>query len=240
MSAQQIHRRVWEALEVRSCPKLRELVLFCAKLSCDSAAALVSALNSGALSRLRHIDLHRTRWGDYGDSYGGKYGYDNGSCTAVVNVLNAMASSRPDLRHLNAGDFEQAYLLWHHYLPYIGSMGEQADTAIFDALREEKWPKLEKLKIEGHNIVNNECVFRLAGILEGGGGGNLRSLEVYGVPDDESVHVLGRVLHEGACPKLRSLYVHLREEGARATEERSCVEEVRALLRQKGIRVNRQ
>ena len=53
----QIHRSVWEALEVWSCPKLRELELRRAKLDCDSAAALVSALTSGALSKLQYIGL---------------------------------------------------------------------------------------------------------------------------------------------------------------------------------------
>ena len=119
MKGQPVHRNVWEALEVWSCPKLRELELRFAKLTSDSAIALVSALTSGALSKLQRISMPLGRLGDGGDGD-----------SSVVNVLNAVAASCPDMRHLNAS--------------CISNMREQAATGIFDALRERRWPKLEK------------------------------------------------------------------------------------------------
>ena len=117
MAEQQIHRSIWEALEVWSCPELRELVLSSAKLNSDSAAALASALTSGALSKLQRVDLKFARLSDGDDG-------DGASSTRVVNVLNALVSSCPDLRDLNA--------------TYISNMCEQAGIVIFDALRESK------------------------------------------------------------------------------------------------------
>ena len=212
LSDQQIHRGVWEALEIWSCPELKELVLQSAELSSDSAAGLVSALTSGALSKVQWIDLQGTRVGDSGD--GGDA--SGGSSSPVVNVLNAVASSCPDLRYLGAS--------------FIINTCEQAGTAIFEALREGKWSKLEDLEI-GSPDLPDEWGLPLAGILEGGAGGTLRSLTMY-EGSDETVRELGRVLHEGACPKMRSLAVDVRSEGADIWEERGCIKEVRALLRE--------
>ena len=78
---------------------------------------------------------------------------------------------------------------------------------------------------------------RLAAILKTEAGGDLRRLALYDV-FDAIVHELGRVLHEGACPKLRSLGVYVRGMGAIMYEERDCIRDARALLRERGIRVN--
>ena len=196
---------------------MRELVLRFAKLNYNSAAALVSALTSGALSKLQRIVLQLTSLGDSIEGDGDD---------TDVNVLNAVASSCPDLRHL--------------YVSYMRNVCEQAceqaGTAIFDALRDGKWPKLEKLEIKRHKTPD-EWGLRLAAILEGGAGGNLRRLALYDVPD-AIVRELGRVLHEGACPKLRSLGVYVLPVGAVTYEATDCIKEVRALLRERGIRVN--
>ena len=100
MSEQLIYRSVWEALEVWSCPKLKELELSIAEFTCDSTGALVSALHSGALSNLQHIDINlpgvHLAWDSGGNDDDG-----GGSIPPVVNRLNAMASSWcPDLRYL--------------------------------------------------------------------------------------------------------------------------------------------
>ena len=123
-------------------------------------------------------------------------------------------------------------------------MCEEANAAIFNALREAKWPKLENLLIGGPNMPD-EWVFQLAGILEGGAGGNLRSLRLY-CPPDESLRELGRVLRDGACPKLRSLRILppllSMEKEVRALLQERCfttIKEVGALLKERYIRTNR-
>ena len=109
--------------------------------------------------------------------------------------------------------------------------------AIVDGLRGAKWPKLEKLKIGGRDMATNEWGFYLAGISEGGAGGDLRSLVVYEI-SDETVHELGRVLHKSACPKLRLLDVRIGNVSGVAFGESSPVKRIASLLRRRGIRTS--
>ena len=82
-------------------------------------------------------------------------------------------------------------------------------AAVLEALREDKWPKLEELKVDV------ECLpegfgRNLAEILQGGAGSNLEVIEV-SCDSLESLGEVVRVLREGACPKLRWLYVGLKD-----------------------------
>lgn len=107
--------------------------------------------------------------------------------------------------------------------------------AVLDALRENKWPKLEDLNVntgwfpEDFNI-------RIAKALEGGAGSNLGRLEVL-CDSVESVREVGRVLCGGACPKLRSLYVCLEQKGGDDSweGEEVCLKELKTRLSGRGI-----
>ena len=91
---QSIHHSVWEALEAGSCPELRELHFRSARFDTDSSTALASAIASGSISKLQDF-----RFGQFVDGDG----------TSLVEVLNAMASSCPDLRQLEvSGGFRNA------------------------------------------------------------------------------------------------------------------------------------
>ena len=104
-------------------------------------------------------------------------------------------------------------------------------TAVLDALRENKWPKLEELSMpacvpEGFNS-------NLGTTLQRGAGSNLRCIEV-SYDSLESMHDFARVLCEGACPKLQSVYL------GQITEDASSVhhiDELTTSLNGRGIKL---
>ena len=83
-----IHHSLWEGLESGKCRELRELFLQFVHLDSDSSTALASAVASGSLSKLQDFCFGETGGGDAGN-------------TNLVEVLSALASSCPDLRHLD-------------------------------------------------------------------------------------------------------------------------------------------
>ena len=85
---QSIHHSLWEALEAGSCQEMRELELKGVLLDSDSSLALASALASGWLNKLQRFHFCGTIDDDDDDS-------------SLEEVLVALASSCPDLCHLN-------------------------------------------------------------------------------------------------------------------------------------------
>ena len=83
---QSVHHSLWEALEAGSCPEVKDLGLEKVLLDSGSSTALASAIASGALRKLQHLYFHNSV-----DGYEG---------TSLAEVLTAVASSCPDLRHL--------------------------------------------------------------------------------------------------------------------------------------------
>ena len=83
-------------------------------------------------------------------------------------------------------------------------------------------------------------VSNLVDVLEGGAGSNLGTL-VVSCDSVGSIFEVGRVLWEGACPKLRSLCFHFNWGGSIAHLEKleAGFQELRSWLGGRGIKVNR-
>ena len=178
IGGQRVYRSVWEAIEAGSCPGLLALDLSFARLDSDSATALVSALLSGSLNQLQHINLGGTKWGE------GEEG--NHGDADFAGVLNALASSCGGLEYLN--------------ISIIRSMHEQASQALVDALRDGKWTNLWELTISGSVATSSE----LGRVLQEGACPMLRTLELASIPlsererdkENQWVEVLGALLKE--------------------------------------------
>ena len=151
IGGQKVYGSVWEALEAGSCPELRELGLMGAHFDSDNATALVSALLSGSLSKLQHVNLNDTYWDD-GDGGNGD--------TTLANVLGALATSYHDLRHFTIGS---------------KSIREESVQVLWSVLREGKWPKLETF---GMLNFSDEHLRELVELLEKGAGANYKDLYV--------------------------------------------------------------
>ena len=76
---------MWEALGAGICPDLYELHLRHAHLDSNSAAALDSALASGSLNKLKHVNLKGTHWDDGGDD--DERSVADANFVAVLDVL---------------------------------------------------------------------------------------------------------------------------------------------------------
>ena len=123
-----------------------------------------------------------------------------------------------------------------------GSLTYQSTTRsdeamdVLDALRDNKWPKLEKLDVSSGEHLPEGFVSNLAEVLQKGGGSNLREIEVF-CDSVERLLELGQVLLEGACPKLQILRLALRESGASSV--RHHIDELQSRLSERGIRLSR-
>ena len=85
-------------------------------------------------------------------------------------------------------------------------------TALLDALRDNKWPKLEKLNVNSSHLPEG-FVSNLANIVQGGACSSVTKIEVFCDSRERGLE-LGQVLLEGACPKLEMLCLALKESGA--------------------------
>ena len=113
-------------------------------------------------------------------------------------------------------------------------------TTVLDALRDNRWPSLEKLNAKT-DCLPDGFDGNLSTVLEGGAGSNLRRIDLR-CDSVESMREVGRVLRDGACPKLQSLIVYLKTAATDFTDssedEATCIEELRTWLSERGIRVN--
>ena len=77
----------------------------------------------------------------------------------------------------------------------------------------------------------------LATVLEGGAGSNLQRIDLR-CDSVESMREIGRVLRDGACPKLQSLCVDLKKDATDSLDDRDvCIEELRIWLSERRVTV---
>ena len=110
-------------------------------------------------------------------------------------------------------------------------------------MRENKWPKLGLLNTKTTSVPEGFSE-NLAKVLQGGAGSNLEIIEV-ACDSFYSMQEVGRVLHQGACPKLRYLYIGVKgadladssedEHIPLKEEEDAYSEELSAWLDERGI-----
>ena len=114
-------------------------------------------------------------------------------------------------------------------------------------MRDNKWPNLETLAITNDHLPEG-FDSKLAEVLEGGAGSNLGEIKV-SCDSFDTFRGLVHVLLEGACPKLQSLSITLKNRNtavplvgggptiAFGRTEDTCVKELSTCLCGRGVRL---